>query len=85
MSAVITVEPCGCCLGRPVEVLAEMIRGEWRPIRGIPSGFDRFTWAECRDGLARDFPGIFRWQDAPCPECHGRGSYEVEHVPCKIF
>jgi hypothetical protein len=26
-----------------------------------------------------------RWADCQCPQCGGKGYYEVEYFPCKIF
>ncbi len=81
IAGVITVD-CGFCHGKPVERPQECTQnGEWVDHDMANS---RMT-PEMIDGLIREWPGVMRWVEAPCPRCGGRGEYEVEATPCRIF
>jgi hypothetical protein len=70
---------CETCHGRPIERLEERTAdGEWQHNTMLDAAIAD-AW------LAADPWAPIRWQEVPCPQCAGRGSYEVESTACRIF
>ena len=94
MSARMTLDPCSTCKGGSVKLeqfqqrfpLQDGTGHVWLPedLRYM-EGFPPHALEELRSVALRDNPTNFRWQESPCPRCHGAREYWVEHVPCKIF
>ena len=76
----ITIETCPVCQGSgTLDYFEEYRWGTW--VRRVKDQ----TPLDLLEAMAENFPDILRVRSGECGGCNGSGTYQCEHVRCKIF